>query len=233
MTNQIIYESDLYQPIKQYLVNQGYKVNGEVKDCDITATKDDDLLIIEMKKNLNLTVLVQATKRQRTNVSVYIAILYPKGGINNKKWRNYIHLLKRLELGLITISFKKATPSINIVFHPMSFNRKTNNKMKKSIIKEINNRHGDYNIGGVSKTKLVTAYKENAIFIGCVLEKFGDMKPSHIKKYGTCENTGSILYKNYYGWFERIDTGIYRISSVGLKAIKNYKELYQYYTNTL
>lgn len=45
-----IKESDLYQPIKEYLDSLGYDTKGEVKDCDITAIKDDELIVVELKK---------------------------------------------------------------------------------------------------------------------------------------------------------------------------------------
>ncbi len=32
-------ETDLFEPVKHYLENQGYDVYGEVKNCDITAKK--------------------------------------------------------------------------------------------------------------------------------------------------------------------------------------------------
>ena len=37
------YEVDLYEPIAQYFTEQGYIVHGEVKDCDMTAHKEDEL----------------------------------------------------------------------------------------------------------------------------------------------------------------------------------------------
>jgi len=67
-------ESDLFKPIKKYLETSGYKVRAEVKNCDITATKDDELIIIELKLSVNIQLLIQATDRQRITDSVYVAI---------------------------------------------------------------------------------------------------------------------------------------------------------------
>ena len=47
-------ETDLYGPIRDYLVAQGYDVQGEVKGCDIAARKGDDLIVIE--RNADLTI---------------------------------------------------------------------------------------------------------------------------------------------------------------------------------
>ena len=34
-------EQELYPPVRNLFVKRGYKVNAEVKDCDMTAVKDD------------------------------------------------------------------------------------------------------------------------------------------------------------------------------------------------
>jgi hypothetical protein len=40
-----ILEKDLYWPVHNYFKKLGYDVHGEVKDCDITASKGDELII--------------------------------------------------------------------------------------------------------------------------------------------------------------------------------------------
>ena len=49
-------ETELYLPVKAFLEAQGYRVRGEVKNCDIAATKDDELLIVELKTSANMTL---------------------------------------------------------------------------------------------------------------------------------------------------------------------------------
>ena len=58
-------ETDLSEPVKTYLKQQGYQVQSEVKDCDITAQRDDKLVIVELKTSVNMTLLIQATARQK------------------------------------------------------------------------------------------------------------------------------------------------------------------------
>ena len=40
-------EKELFPPVRDLFVKRGYKVNAEVRDCDVTATKDDEFIIIE------------------------------------------------------------------------------------------------------------------------------------------------------------------------------------------
>ncbi len=103
MPNEInkILEIDLFRPISDFLVEQGYTVRSEVKDCDIAAIKEEELVIVELKRNLSVDLLAQAVKRQKSADIVYMAIPKPKKLTANSKWKDIIHLVKRLELGLI------------------------------------------------------------------------------------------------------------------------------------
>ncbi|SKC50152.1 DUF2161 domain-containing phosphodiesterase [Maledivibacter halophilus] len=228
-----ILEKDLYEPISNYLKNQGYKVQSEVKDCDIVAVKNEEMIIIELKKSINLTLLIQATKRQKITDGVYIAIPKPKRFKWNKKWNDISGLLKRLELGLIIVSFLQTTTEVEIVFHPSVYKYRKSNRMKENIIREINGRSGSYNVGGSVKEKIMTAYRENAIHIACCLEKYGELSPKDLRALGTSSKTQSILSKNFYGWFERVHRGIYRLHPQGKKALENYGETADYYKKLL
>lgn len=227
--NKKVMEIDLYGPIYNYLISQGYIVHSEVKNCDITAIKGEELVVIEMKLRFNATLLMQAVQRQKAADSVYVAILKPKGGAFSKGWDDMCHLLKRLELGLITVSFNGKKPMMEIVFHPMEYKRKKNNNIRKAIIREINGRYIDYNIGGSTRRKLMTAYRENSIHIACCLEKFGQLSPKQLKELGTGEKTQSILSKNFYGWFHRVSVGKYELQECAKEALKNYHELAEHY----
>ncbi|MBT2692015.1 DUF2161 family putative PD-(D/E)XK-type phosphodiesterase [Bacillus sp. ISL-55] len=223
-------EADLYEPIRKHFIKHGYRVNGEVHDCDLTAVKDEELIIVELKLNLNIDLLLQATRRQRLTDLVYIAIPKPKR-ISRKRWNDIIQLVKRLELGLIIVSFSGNRISVEFKVHPEPYKRMTskNTRKKAALIKEIEGRSADYNIGGSSKTKIMTAYKENCIQIACYLEKLGQMSPKALVALGTGGKTPLILQKNYYKWFERVERGIYVITEQGKKELEEYPELVEYY----
>ena len=70
-------EKDMYLPIKYYLENLGYSVKAEVKNVDIIATKDDSVIVIEMKTAITLKLLYQGCDRQRMFENVYLAIPNP------------------------------------------------------------------------------------------------------------------------------------------------------------
>ncbi len=226
-------ESDLFQPINEYLVKNGYSVNSEVLHCDIIAQKNEEVIAIELKKNFNATLLIQAVERQKFADSVYIAILKPKRKGNLKNWKGMCHLLKRLEIGLILVSFLKTKARIDIVLHPADNLKKKSNKKRRAILREIDNRSGNYNKGGITRKKIVTAYRENAIFIACCLHKYGELSPKKLRELGTGNKTSSILQKDHYGWFERISKGVYKLHTNGAEALKKYAEIADVYYKML
>ncbi|MCH1624050.1 DUF2161 domain-containing phosphodiesterase [Fredinandcohnia quinoae] len=226
-------EIDLYKPIQTYFLKEGYEVYGEVNDCDIVAIKGDELVVIELKLSLNADLLIQATKRQKLTKLVYIAIPKPKISLRSKRWNDICHLIRRLELGLIIVSFSVNRTKTDILFEPTPFDRNKSmqlNKRKRAmLIKEVNGRSSDYNVGGSSRTKIMTAYKENCIQIASYLKNFGPLSPKTLKEMGTGDKTPSILTKNYYGWFDRIKRGVYVLSDKGIQEIKEFPELMNYY----
>lgn len=228
---------DLYEPVRCYFKELGYIVQAEVNDCDVVAIKDDQLIIIELKRSITIKLLMQATKRQRLTEQVYIAIPEPTYHKRSRKWRDICYLLRRLELGLIIVSFTEKQDSIEIIQEPKSFSRKKSmaqsNKAKQKIIAEVSGRNGDYNIGGSHQTKIHTAYKESAIFIACCLERYGQLSPKALQNLGTGKKTPSILQMNYYGWFKRIKRGIYELTERGLIEYNKNPEITEKYYNLL
>lgn len=228
-------EEDLYKPIYDYLSDLGYTVRSEVNDCDVAAVKGKELLIVEMKKTLNLDVILQAVLRQKLADMVYIAVPKPAKGLFSKRWRNLCYMLKRLKLGLMVVSLKEDFSFVEVVFEPAVFDmincKKQSKKKKQELIKEFAARYGDFNTGGSTRKKLVTAYREMAIHIACCLIKYGQLKPKELRQLGTDEKkTTAILERNYYGWFVKISKGLYYISEKGRQEVIEYAELYKYYT---
>lgn len=228
-----LYEVDLYEPIKQYFTEQGYDVYGEVNDCDVAALRGEELIIVELKLRLNLDLVMQATKRQRLTNQVYVAIPKPNYSLRSQKWRDICYLMRRLEVGLLIVSFKPNEEQVKVIHHPVSFDRvksmQRSKKRKDSLLAEIAGRTGDFNIGGSNKLKIMTAYKETCIHIACCLIEHGPLSPKALREIGTGDKTTRILNKNYDEWFERIERGVYSISDKGMSELKEHPGMVEYY----
>jgi hypothetical protein len=224
-----ISETDLSKPVSEYFENLGYTVHCEVKSCDITAIKDEELIIVELKLGFNIQLLYQATQRQCVADKVYVAIPRPPKGKWSTNWDKMCHVLRRLELGLIIVHFKTENPVLEVVLEPEPFEIRRRHKGRKDILKEASSRYINYNEGGSVGRKLMTAYKDSSIHIACCLEKYGPLTTKRLIQLGTCEKTYSILTRNFNGWFEKISKGVYSISQKGKIDIEKFSELAEVY----
>ena len=218
-------ETELSAPVKAYLESHGYQVNCEVKDCDIVATRGDDLIIVELKTSVNLTLLVQATKRQSISDSVYVAVPAPTK--RNRQWRGTLTVLKRLEIGLLLVEEGAMGMVVSKQFDPIPYQRKKNTRSRRALLTEVADRSGDYNVVGSTKTTLMTAYRENAILIACCLSKLGPSRPKSLRNLGTGDKTTSILSANHYGWFQRVEKGVYELTDQGNVDSRSFTHIYK------
>lgn len=209
-------EVDLYAPVKAYLESNGYQVKAEVQGCDVVAVQGDELIVVELKLGVTMPLLMQATERQKFADAVYVAIPRPKLSLSSKRWVGVCRLLRRLELGLILVRPTAKTASrVEVAFHPMPVERRKSHQTKRLVVREANLRSGDDNVGGSTRKKLVTVYREQAIQIATLLLKNGPMTPKALRACGTGEKTLSILTQNYYRWFERVERGVYQLTPTG------------------
>ena len=218
-------ETDLYAPIRDYLTKQGYTVRGEVKSCDIAAVKGDDLILIELKRSFCTELLFQATRRQRSAESVYVAVPRHDALRSRARWRGVKHLARRLELGLILVDLDVEPPWVDVTFHPTPLVRRKDARARRALLEEVQGRSADLNKGGSTRRKLVTAYREKAIFLACCLDVFGELTTKQLRALGGAPKTAGILYSNVYGWFDRVGRGTYRLRAAGKTALDDYPEL--------
>jgi len=224
-------ESDLYAPIQDYLENLGYEVKGEVKDCDVTATRDGELIVVELKRGFTLELIYQAIDRQRIADGVYVAVPLPKRGYMSPRVRDMQSLCRRLELGLIFVGFtSKGIPQIDVAVHPKEASRPRRDKARRiAVIREHEARTGSVNPGGVTRRKILTAYKEQALHTAKLLRDNGPQRAEDVKRLGGPSNATAILGRNVLKWFTREAAPggrlyLYDVSEAGLAALEEYKE---------
>jgi hypothetical protein len=210
--NKAVKETDLYAPVKRLLESQGYTVKAEVKSCDVMAVRGDEPpLIVELKSGLTLQLIYQAIDRLSVTEYVYIAIARPKRSVPLEA----VKLCKRLGLGLLVVA---KSGSVDVLAEPAPYVPRPNRNRTNALLKEFKKRKGDPNIGGSTKTKLMTAYKQDALRCLCHLQSNGPTKVSHLRKATQVDRAATILRADYYGWFIKEDRGIYNITDAGRSA---------------
>jgi len=217
-------ESDLYLPIKHFLSNLGYQVKGEIKDCDIVAIKEQEMIIIELKLTLNITLLLQAVERFTLSDNVYIAI--PKQAtIYKNKQKQLKKLIARLGLGLIIVDIQKTQQYVEIINDPKDYIPKKNKRKQKALLKEFNSRQGDTQKGGsTNKNAGLTAYRQRAIRIAEYLLQSSPASGASINKAIDEPQATQFLYNNHYGWFDKVQRGLYALSEKGKVELIDWQE---------
>jgi hypothetical protein len=198
-------ETDLYLPIKRFLEAQGYAVKAEVKSCDVVAMRGKEPpVIVELKQAFSLQLIYQAMDRLMMTDHVYVAITAPKRGLP----REALKLAKRLGIGVIIVS---SASSIDVVADPLPYVPRKNKKRTALLLREYAARQGDPNLGG-SRGKIVTAYRQDAMKCAEHLRAHGPQRIKDIKAVTGVARAANILRDNHYGWFQKVDRGVYRVA---------------------
>ncbi len=213
-------ESDLYLPLKHFLESQNYEVKGEVQDCDILAVRGAEVpVIIELKLSFNLNVVLQAVERLALTSKVYIGVP-AKCGMLNRRRRQIIKLLKMLGLGLVAVDPELKIGSVEVLLDPGEYKPRKSKHRQERLLGEFIRRVGDPNLGGTEKRKgIMTSYRQRALAIGWFLKENGPTKASSVAKKLQEPKARDILYRDVYGWFDRMSPGVYNLSPRGVQEL--------------
>ncbi len=224
-------ETELYLPLKRAFESQGYAVFAEVNACDLVARRGDELVIVEMKCAFSLELVFQGLARQSATQSVYLAIAAP-ARYDRKRWRGMQRLCRRLGFGLIVVRFSRAGRKAarglgvpEVLLDPAPYKTRIDGKRRALILNEVQKRSGDFNVGGSTRRKIVTAYREEALRLAQQLKLQGPSQVRMLARHAGSKKTGNILLDNYYGWFERVSRGVYGLTPAGDSALQMYRHV--------
>lgn len=214
-------ETDLYAPVKIFLEAQGYEVKGEVGAADVVAVRGDEPpVIVELKTGITLTLFHQAVERLAVTDAVYIAAPRGSGRPFLKSLNLNKKMCRRLGLGLITVRLKDGFVEAHV--DPAPYTPRKSKAKSIRLLREFHKLNGDPNVGGSTRTNLITAYRQDALRCLSMVHTNGPTKASDVAKQTSVSTARRIMADNHYGWFEKVSTGIYGISANGEKAIGDY-----------
>lgn len=217
-------EADLYPPIKAYLEGQGYEVKAEIGDCDVMAKRlDEEPIIVELKRSFSLSLVMQGIERQALFERVYLAIPVSaeKGWV--LRYKDIKRLCRRLGLGLLAVKLGD-TPSVEAHLDPQDYKPRQNKRRSGRLLREFERRVGDPNIGGTTRRKRMTAYRQDALRCADFLGQSGPSKTTVIRKETGVIRSTAIMAADHYGWFERVERGIYQLTPQGQHGLVEYAE---------
>ena len=214
-------ETSLYLPVKGFLETAGYVVKGEIGGCDLVGLSADDppvVVICELKLSFNLELILQAVDRAAVSDEVWIAAKVSAKGRGREADKRYRDLCRRLGIGMLGIS---DAGDVSVIVGSVTPMPRTNPKRRSRLMREHQKRRGDPALGGSTRTPLMTAYRQQAL--GCAVALVdGPLRVRDIRA-GVPE-AGKILQSNVYGWFERLDRGIYGLTDAGREALARWPQ---------
>lgn len=169
-------------------------------------------VVVELKAGFSLTLLQQAVARQAVSDLVYVAVPRWSGKPGWRAFKGNVGLCKRLGLGVLSVRLKDGHVQLHAdpgIFQPRKSKVKT-----KRLLSEFTRREGDPNTGG-TRGKLVTAYRQDAEKLRDFLSEHGPSRGAEVAKATGVEKATSMMAINHYGWFERVERGVYALTDVG------------------
>jgi hypothetical protein len=188
---------------------------------------------LELKKSFNIPLLLQGIDRLRLSDQVYVAFELPRKGKapHGASWTELRRMCQMLGLGVLTVQFYKTRkPKVEVVCHPEPYTPRNNKRAARLVVQEFRERGDDYNVGGSTQRKLMTAYREKALHCAWLLQQHGPLSPRKLKELTGSSKVSSFLQKNYYRWFQRISRGVYRITPQGEEALQTFAHVTEKFT---
>ena len=213
-------ETALYLPVKRFLENLGFTVKGEVGGCDLVALSGDNppiVVIGELKLSFNLELVLQAVDRAGACDEVWLAAKFSERGKGRESDARYRNLCRRLGFGMLAVTKSGA---VEVIVSPTTVPRR-DLKRRSRLITEHRKRQGDPALGGSTRAPIMTAYRQQALACASALlhgpRKVRDLKPN-------IPDAPKILLHNVYGWFDRVERGIYSLTDSGRAALKRWPQ---------
>src|SRR5712672_3012482 len=214
-------ETALYLPVKRFLEKLGFTVKGEVGGCDLVALSGDDppiVVIGELKLSFNLELILQAVDRAGAADEVWLAAKLSARGKGRESDARYRNLCRRLSFGMLAVT---SSGDVEVIVKPPTTAVRRDPKKRSRLVAEHRRRIGDPATGGSTRAPIMTAYRQQALACASALaagpRRVRDLKPE-------IPDAPKILLHNVYGWFDRAERGVYRLTDAGRAALKRWPQ---------
>ncbi len=214
-------EADLYPPVKAFLQRQGYDVKGEVGAADVVGVRgDEDPVVVELKLGFSLALFHQGIVRLGLTDLVYVAVPHKTGKPFARALKDNVALARRVGLGVLTVRLRDG--HVEALADPGPYAARTMKKKQQKLLKAFDRLKGDPNAGGATRHGLVTGYRQDALRCARFLAVHGASKGSKVKDWAEVPDATQIMRNDHYGWFERVEKGVYRLTVTGRKGLADY-----------
>ena len=209
-----VLETSLYTPVKLFLEQMGYAVKGEIGGCDLVGLRDDGRIVVvcEMKLRFNLELVLQGVDRTAACDEVWLAIRRAGRGGREHDARAR-KLCRLLGFGLLGVS---PAGEVDILVESGPWRPRRDPRRRSRLIEEHRKRRGDPVRGGGCRAPIMTAYRQQALACAAALAE-APGRPRELKTH--IPAAPKILLANVYGWFVRVERGVYAVTEEGRAAL--------------
>ena len=213
-------ESSLYLPVKRFLEKLGFEVKGEVCGCDLVALERGSptaVVIGELKLTFTLDLVLQAVDRSAACDEIWLAVRASRRGRGRESDPRVKKLCRLLGLGLLSVM---ASGKVEVLVEPVPWRPRRDAKRRSRIVDEHRRRRGDPAAGGSTRQPIMTAYRQQALACAAAMAN-APARPRDLK--ASAPDAPKILLNNVYGWFVRVERGVYTLSEAGRAALVRWK----------
>jgi hypothetical protein len=213
-------ESSLYLPVKRFLEGLGFHVKGEIRGCDLVALREGEptaVVIGELKLTFTLDLVLQAVDRTAACDEIWLAVCASRRGRGREGDPRVRKLCRLLGLGLLAVM---ASGKVEVLVEPVPWRPRRDPKRRSRIVEEHRRRRGDPATGGSTRQPIMTAYRQQALACAAALA-LKPARPRDLKE--NAPDAGKILLGNVYGWFVRVERGVYALTEGGKAALVRWK----------
>ena len=214
-------ETSLYDPVKRFLEGMEFIVKGEVGGCDIVGLREGEppvVVICELKLQFNLALVLQGVDRAAACDEVWLAARLSARRNGREHDRRFRALCRRLGFGLLGVC---DNGSVEILLSPVAPMPRRDAKRRSRLVEEHRRRRGDPVAGGGSRAPIMTAYRQDALACAAAMVD-GPKRPRDLK--ATSPRAAKILLHNVYGWFSRVERGVYGLTEAGHAALQRWPQ---------
>ncbi len=122
-----------------------------------------------------------------------------------------------LGFGLLSVF---SSGRVEVLVEPVPWRPRFNAKRRSRILEEHQRRRGDPATGGGTRRPIMTVYRQQALQCAGAMAH-APARPRDLKK--AIPDAPKILLRNVYGWFIRVERGVYALSDAGQAALVTWK----------
>jgi len=175
------------------------------------------VVVGELKLAFNLELVLQGIDRAAACDEVWLAVR-AAGRRGRERDPRVRKLCRLLGFGLLAVSGRG---EVELLVEPAPWRPRRDPQRRSRLVEEHRRRHGDPALGGSTRAPIMTAYRQQALACAASLAS-GPRRTAELRT--AIPQAPKILLHNVYGWFFRLERGVYGLTPAGVGALARWPQ---------